>query len=179
MTMMTNPPEATTTKSRTFACMKCGSPISVYPPDDVHKVASRDQTSFLKVVESIGVCSKCNEVTRLYWGKPVAYRGIILLVRQMRKIFGAMIGQAALRGRSIRGHGGTETVEEFPMSEAEKADIQARVHDYISENGGAIVLSRAADELGIPLEFVREAIEAMTLDGKLKQAQDAEPTIPQ
>jgi len=180
MTMATNPPEPVV-KYRTFACMKCGSPILVYPPDDVHKVASRDQESFLDVVESIGVCSQCKEVTRLYWGKPIVYQGLLILFRQLRQIVAAMFRQAISRGRNIRGRMSKEesVEEEFPMSEAEKTDIQARVHDYISENGGAIVLSRAAEDLGIPLEYVKEAIARMTTEGTLKQAQDAELPLPQ
>jgi hypothetical protein len=153
--------------------MKCGSPIYVYPPDDVHSIASRDRSSFLKVVESIGVCSKCNEVTRLYWGKPVAYRPLILLVRQLRGSIGrALTGLVSLGGRGMRGR--AKTVEPFEMSDAEKEDVQARVRDYITENEGAIALSKAAEDLGIPVEFVREAIDKLTSEGRLKQAGDNE-----
>ena len=182
MTIATNPPESLP-KYRTFACMKCGSPILVYPPDDVHKIASRDEASFLDVVESIGVCSQCKEVTRLYWGRPVVYRGVIVLFRKLRSIIAGMFGQVLSRGMRIRRRGGgqEEAVEEeeSPLSEDEQADIQARVRDHISENGGAIVLSRAAEDLGIPLEFVKRAIQRMTTEGTLRQAQDAEPSLPQ
>jgi len=182
MTIATNPPSESLPKYRTFACMKCGSPILVYPPDDVHKIASRDRTSFLDVVESIGVCSQCKEVTRLYWGRPVVYRGAIILFRKLRSNVAGGLGQTISRGMRIRGRRGQEeAVEEeaSPLSEDEQADIQVRVRDYISENGGAIGLNRAAEDLGIPLEYVKFAIQRMTSEGTLKQAQDAEPPLAQ
>ena len=180
MTIATNPLESLP-KYRTFACMRCGSPILVYPPDDVHKIASRDQASFLDVVESIGVCSQCKEVTRLYWGKPVFYRGIIILSRKLRSTVKGMLGQAISGGMRIRGRRNQEeAVEEAsPLSEDEQADIQSRVRDYISENGGAIGLSKAAEDLGIPLEYVKFAIQRMTSEGTLTPAQDTELPIAQ
>jgi hypothetical protein len=162
--------------------MKCGSPISVYPPDDVHCVASRDESYFLTVVESIGVCSKCNATTSLYWGKPVLYRPIILLVRRVREIIQGLIGQVILRGGGIRRRGRpeAETAEPLEMSEDERKDVQARVQDYIMENEGAIGLNRASEDLGLPVEFIKDAIQALARDGKLKQTSDNETaTSPQ
>jgi len=171
------PPDATGPKSRTFACKKCGSPISVYPPDDVHSVASRDESYFLTVVESIGVCSKCNATTSLYWGKPVFYRPLVLLIRRFTALVQGLVGQAIMRGGSIsrRGKSEAESAEPVEMTEDERIDVQARVHDYIMENEGAIGLSKASEDLGLPVEFVKEAIQALARDGKLRQTGDNVP----
>jgi hypothetical protein len=178
MALAANPPDSTAPKPRTFACKNCGSPISVYPPDDVHCIASRDESYFLTVVESIGVCSKCSATTSLYWGKPVFYRPIILLVRRLRTLVQGLIGQAIQRGGGIgrRGRPEAETAEPLEMSEDEKQDVQARVQDYIMENEGAIGLNKASEDLGLPVEFIKEAIQALARDGKLKQTSDNEAT---
>ena len=159
--MPVNPTESVVAHSKTFACVKCGSPISVYPPDDVHNVASRERSSFPEVVESIGVCSKCNEVTRLYWGKPVACRGLVILLRQLR----TTISRRKMTGSRSE----TEMPGADSISDGEMEQLENQVHDYILDNGGALVLSKAANELGIPVDLVRESVERMTSDGRLKQ----------
>jgi len=92
-----------------------------------------------------------------------------------------MLGQAISGGMRIRGRRNQEeAVEEAsPLSEDEQADIQSRVRDYISENGGAIGLSKAAEDLGIPLEYVKFAIQRMTSEGTLTPAPDTELPIAQ
>ena len=168
MTLQTPPPpENSTSQPRTFACAKCGSPIIVYPPDDIHKVASRERSSFLEAVESIGVCGKCNETTRLYWGRTVPYRPIIIFGRRTGALLNNLIGQIPLkRIAGARPGKDTETAE---ITDEQREEIENRLIDYISENGGAITPSKAAEDLGIPPELVKESIERMSQDGRLTQ----------
>jgi len=168
VTLQTSPPpENSTSQPRTFACAKCGSPIIVYPPDDIHKVASRERSSFLEAVESIGVCGKCNETTRLYWGRTVPYRPIIILGRRTGALLNNLIGQIPLkRIAGARPGKDTETAE---ITDEQREEIENRLIDYISENGGAITSAKAAEDLGIPPELVKESIERMTQDGRLTQ----------
>ena len=161
-----------TPPSKTFACANCGSPISVYPPDDIHKVASRERSSFLEAVEGIGVCSKCNEKTRFYWGKPVAYRAIVILARRIGQVLASLVLRIPLGRLPLRGtaKSSPDEAEASPqISDEEREDIENRLIDYISENGGAIMPNRAAEELGIPVELLNESIERMKVDGRLKQ----------
>ena len=159
--MPVDPAGSAVAHSKTFACVKCGSPITVYPPDDVHSVASRERSSFVEVVESIGVCSKCNEVTRLYWGEPVACRALVILLRQLR----ATISRRKMTGSRSE----TEMPDAGSISDEEMEQLENQVHDYILDNGGAIVLSKAANELGIPVDLVKESVDRMTSDGRLRQ----------
>lgn len=157
---------AQTSTSRIFACGKCGSPITVYPPDDIHKVASRQRSSFLEAVESVGICAKCNETNLLYWGRPVPYRILVLLSRRI--VTGLKNVLRILPLSRITHAKSTETADEPPvMSDEERDQIESRLIDYISENGGAIAPGKAAEELGIPIELVNESIERMKEDGRL------------
>jgi len=159
--------EKATSQPRTFACAKCGSPIIVYPPDDIHKVASRERSSFLEAVECVGACSKCNETTRLYWGKPVHYRLIVILARRTFAFLKNFLGQIPL-SRIRRVRPGEANPGAATISDEDREEIENRLIDYISDNGGAIVPSKAAEELGIPAGLIKESIERMTTDGRLK-----------
>ena len=164
--------EKATSQPRTFACAKCGSPIIVYPPDDIHKVASRERSSFLEAVECVGACSKCNETTHLYWGKPVHYRLIVILTRRTFAFLKTLLGRVPLsRIRGIRS--GKQNPEATTISDEDREEIENRLIDYISDNGGAIVPSKAAEELGIPAELIKESIERMTTDGRLKPTSES------
>jgi len=173
MTLQTTTPvENSGSPSRTFACGKCGSPIIVYPPDDIHKLASRERSSFLEAVESIGVCSKCNETTHLYWGKPVVYRALVILTRQA-----AVAARQLLALTPLGRIGLMQTNSDAPGAEAapeltdeEREEVENRLIDYISDNGGALVPGKAAEELQLPVELVKESIERMRLDGRLTPA---------
>lgn len=151
---------------RTYGCIKCGSPISAYPPDDVHNVASRDRSSFLDAIETTHICSKCSEVTRLYWGRPVLYRGILIAVKQIYRGISCLVGRVGRRGEALDEGTGAEA---SPMSIEPPEDLENRIYEYILENGGAIGVGKASEDLGIPAELIAQAIERMTLDGRLKQ----------
>ncbi|MCW3994859.1 MAG: hypothetical protein NWE98_01760 [Candidatus Bathyarchaeota archaeon] len=51
-----------------YSCLKCGTDFEIYPPDDIHVVASRieDETSHFVKVEH--VCKNCGYVNVIYWG---------------------------------------------------------------------------------------------------------------
>ena len=168
-----------TPPSKTFACASCGSPINVYPPDDIHKVASRERSSFLEAVEGVGVCSKCNEKNRFYWGKPVAYRAIVIIARRLAQLLTSLVLRIPLARLSLRGTAKSspnDAEASPPISDEEREDIENRLIDYISENGGAIMPNRTAEELGIPVELLNESIERMEVDGRLKQTATAAVT---
>lgn len=161
---------------RTYGCAKCGSPIQTYPPDDVHKVASRERASFLQVIEANYTCAKCNEVTRLYWGKPVLYRGLVV---GLRGLFQGMMGIVGMAGKLNLKRGGAEengesdALDDSLIDTSDPEELENRIYDYLIQNGGSISVNRASDELGIPTDMIKEVLERMTLDGRLKQPSDA------
>lgn len=53
------------TPSKQFSCISCGSTLKMYPPDDVHMIASRTQADNAVVVEH--KCKDCNSPNTLYW----------------------------------------------------------------------------------------------------------------
>jgi len=72
------------------------------------------------------------------------------------------------------GHAAESSPETAALTDEEREEIENRLIDYISENGGAIVPSAAAEELGITPELVKESIERMSEDGRLKQTTESE-----
>jgi len=59
-------------KAKKFSCVKCGSPFEIYPPDDLHKTASRDEKA-CEIRGSIKmdyVCTNCGATNTLYWCRP-------------------------------------------------------------------------------------------------------------
>lgn len=155
--------------SRTYGCVKCGSPIFTYPPDDVHNVSSKERESFLEAVESTYTCSKCNEVTRLYWGRPVLYRGIVVLLRRAFSGVIGMVGSMPIKRGGAGEKSEDEGADELPIETASPEEIEDQIYNYIVENGGSISVNRASNELGIPADQIKEILERMTLDGRLKQ----------
>jgi hypothetical protein len=155
---------ATVLQPRTYGCAKCGTPFTAYPPDDVHNMSSRESSSFLKNIKTSHVCSKCNEVTRLYWGRPVFYRDIAV---GLHRIF-TLILQILLRTKK----GESQDDEDNHNMNQEYSDsaenIDDEIYEYISSNGGAIAVRKAAEDLRIPAEVIKEAIERMATEGRLK-----------
>ena len=47
-------------------------------------------------------------------------------------------------------------------------NIDDEIYEYISSNGGAIAVRKAAEDLRIPAEVIKEAIERMATEGRLK-----------
>jgi len=172
MDEQTDVKEKPSSDARIYGCAKCGSPISMYPPDDVHRLASREKSTFLESVEAAYTCTKCNEVTRLYWGRPVLYRGVVAAVKWIHGVIGQFAG--VILGRlSLRLRRGSlpneEETEAPPMSTESPEEMENRIYDYIMENNGAITVGRASQELGIRADLIAQVIERMTLDGRLKQ----------
>lgn len=92
---------------------------------------------------------------------------------QFSRGIGQLVGRVALRrGNAERGMESEQP--EAPVSIDAPEDLENRIFDYILENGGSIALSKASEELGIPTDLITQAIERMTLDGRLKHNAAAE-----
>lgn len=156
---------------RTYGCAKCGTPFTAYAPDDVHNTSSRESSSFLERIETVHPCSKCNEVTRLYWGRPVVYRGIAVGLHRLYS-FAVLVAQRLLGtllrvkvGKSQDKNEDQEMSQEYPDS-AENIDDE--IYQYIQSKDGAIGIRSASQDLGVPAEVIKESIERMTMEGRLK-----------
>lgn len=160
---MENPTAATGVQPRTYGCAKCGTPFTAYPPDDIHTTSSRQSSSFLETIETSLACSKCNELARLYWGRPVFYRGIVVGLQRLSALV-ALIVQRLLKVRTGKSKGAEEG-SEMPQ---EGENIDDKIYEYIQSKGGAIGIRSAAEDLRVPAELIREAIERMTMEGRLK-----------
>jgi hypothetical protein len=149
--------------AKMFGCTKCGSPFPAYPPDDVHCVASRNSSSFLETIEASYVCASCNEATTLYWGKPVLLRPLIVA---FNRLIQALMQIVSRRAR-------VEKEEEAP-SDIPQADVgmpeslDDEIYNYIMSNGGAIAVNKASEELGVAPELVKEALERLSAEGRLR-----------
>ncbi len=153
---------------RMYGCAKCGTPFTAYPPDDVHNMCSRQSSSFLEKIETSYVCGKCNEVTWLYWGRPVFYRDIAVGLRRLS----GLIMRKVLRTRTSESQdeeNGHDMLQEHPDF---AEDIDDKIYGYISSKGGAIAVRKASEDLQIPAEVIKEAIERMTMEGRLKPQPD-------
>jgi hypothetical protein len=51
-------------------------------------------------------------------------------------------------------------------------NIDDEIYEYISSNGGAIAVRKAAEDLRIPVEVIKEAIGRMATEGRLKPQPD-------
>jgi len=163
--------QSTGPQPRTYGCAKCGTPFTAYPPDDVHKTSSRESSSFLERIESLHLCSKCNEVTRLYWGRPVFYRGIAVGLHSLYA-FATLVAQRLL-GTLLRVRVGKsqdkKEDQEMPQEYSDSAEnIDEEIYQYIQSKGGAIGIRSASQDLRVPAEVIKEAIERMTMEGRLK-----------
>ena len=163
--------ESKGTQPRTYGCGKCGTPFTAYPPDDVHNISSRESSSFLETVETLHPCSKCDEATRLYWGRPVLYRGIVVglhrlysfVISVVQRLFGRLLKVKLGKSPDKKGD------EEVPQEYSEAAEsIDDEIYQYIQSKGGAIGIRSASQDLRIPAEVIKESIERMTMEGRLK-----------
>ena len=159
---------------RTYGCAKCGTPFAAYPPDDVHIMSSRQSSSFLETIDTSFVCGVCNEVTRLYWGRPVFYRGIVVGLHRLYA-FATLVAQRLLGrlfrvriGKSKDEKQGEEMPEDYSDSAENIDDVDDKIYQYIMSKGGAIGIRSASEDLRLPAEAIKEAIERMTMEGRLK-----------
>jgi hypothetical protein len=162
---------------RMFGCLKCGSPFFAYPPDDMHKLASRNNSSFSETVQVKYVCAKCKEINGLYWGKPVHLRGVKVALTHLFQALTQVIGQV-IKIRIPIGKANKPTSETSSMDVGSPADLDNEIYDYILSNGGAIAVNQASEDLGVPPELIREALERLSSDGRLKQQMAAGDGIP-
>jgi hypothetical protein len=54
-------------KTRKYSCVKCGSPLEVYPPDSKHTQASRDDRLCDRSIKVEHKCEKCGNINVIYW----------------------------------------------------------------------------------------------------------------
>jgi hypothetical protein len=54
-------------KMRKIACVKCGVPLEVHPPDSVHRLPSRDERSCERGIKVEYQCEKCGNVNTIFW----------------------------------------------------------------------------------------------------------------
>lgn len=68
-------------------------------------------------------------------------------------------------GKSKDAKEDSEMPQEYPDS---GENIDDRIYEYIMSKRGAIGIRSAAEDLRVPAEVIREAIERMTMEGRLK-----------
>jgi hypothetical protein len=56
---------------RIYGCEECGSPISAYPPDDVHTVATGRSSPLLQTIDIKYLCHGCGGMKFLHWRRPL------------------------------------------------------------------------------------------------------------
>jgi hypothetical protein len=61
-----------------------------------------------------------------------------------------------------------EAPEEFSDSAENIGDIDDKIYSYIQSKEGAIGIRSASEDLGLPAETIKEAIQRMTMEGRLK-----------
>jgi hypothetical protein len=89
--------------------------------------------------------------------------------------FATLVAQRLL-GRLLRvriGKGkdeeqGQEMAQEYSGSAENIGDIDEKIYEYIQSKGGAIGIRSASEDLRLPAEAIREAIERLTMEGRLK-----------
>jgi hypothetical protein len=71
-------------------------------------------------------------------------------------------------GRSKNEEQGQEMPQELSDSAENISDIDDRIYEYIQSKGGAIGIRSASEDLRLPAEAIKEAIQRMTMEGRLK-----------
>jgi DNA-directed RNA polymerase subunit RPC12/RpoP len=54
-------------KARKYCCINCGTPFEIYPPDDLHRKASRIEKECEQSVKVEYKCEKCGHNNTIYW----------------------------------------------------------------------------------------------------------------
>lgn len=62
--------------AKRFSCVKCGATFEVYPPDDVHYLASLKKDDVEAPIEMTCRCRACGNETTIYWGYQKVYVGV-------------------------------------------------------------------------------------------------------
>jgi hypothetical protein len=71
-------------------------------------------------------------------------------------------------GKSKNEEQGQEMPQEFSDSAENIGDMDDKIYEYIQSKGGAIGIRTASEELRLPAEAIKEAIQRMTMEGRLK-----------
>ena len=86
--------------------------------------------------------------------------------------FTTLVAQKLLRGLlKVRVGKGQDKKEdqEMPQEYSDPAEnIDDEIYQYIQSKGGAIGIRSASEDLRVPAEVIKEAIERMTMEGRLK-----------
>jgi hypothetical protein len=72
------------------------------------------------------------------------------------------------RGKSKNEEQGQEIAQEYSESAENIGDIDNKIYEYIQSKGGAIGIRSASEDLRLPAEAIKEAIQRMTMEGRLK-----------
>jgi DNA-directed RNA polymerase subunit RPC12/RpoP len=51
-----------------YSCLNCGTPFDAYPPDDLHRWASRDPNHYKDNIKVTYLCKECKNENVIYWG---------------------------------------------------------------------------------------------------------------
>ena len=62
---------------------------------------------------------------------------------------------------------------ELEPSPAEIGDLDSTIYDYILSNEGRIAVVKASEDLGLPVDRVREAVQRLTIEGRLNPRQQS------
>jgi len=159
--------------ARNFGCVNCGHPYTAYPPDDVHVVASRIASPFLEEVQSDYLCSGCKEVSQLYWSKSTAGKSTLHTLHRMYNKTNNLIGSFSilktLLPHRFKSNELQEETDDLPDADAFSTDeADNMVYEYILSNNGAIVVNKAAEDLAMSPESIKETIQRLRLAGRLK-----------
>jgi hypothetical protein len=137
-------------------------------------VASRIASPFLEEIHSDYVCPGCREVSRLYWGKSIPGRSTLDTMHRICNKTNSLIGSIsvlkAILPQRFRGdENEPEEIDDLPDVDAPSTDeVDNMVYDYILSNNGAIVVKKAAEDLAMSPDSIKETIERLSLAGKLK-----------
>jgi hypothetical protein len=71
-------------------------------------------------------------------------------------------------GKSKDEEQGQEMPQEYSDSAGNIDDVDDKIYQYIMSKGGAIGIRSASEDLRLPAEAIKEAIERMTMEGRLK-----------
>jgi len=99
------PDSQVVSSTRIYGCENCGWPIHTFPPDDVHRIADGRALGWVGVVEIKYVCSRCREVKRLYWRRPLTVTLPMTLGFRFREgIFVPICSRLLLGLRTLRAY---------------------------------------------------------------------------
>jgi hypothetical protein len=86
----------------------------------------------------------------------------LIVQRLLGRLFTSRIGKGKNEEQ------GREMAQEYSDSAEDIGDIDEKIYEYIQSKGGAIGIRSASEDLRLPAEVIKEAIERLTMEGRLK-----------